>query len=61
MSNRQKEGIHYQLGGLYAPVMKATEVLLFMEIAAQHELTMFKSNTKQAFLNGDIGDEKIYI
>ena len=59
--SQQKEGIHYQLGELYAPVMKATEVRLFVAIAAQHGLTVFKSDTKQAFLNGDIGDEKIYI
>ncbi len=26
MGNQQKEGVHYQLGELYAPVMKATEV-----------------------------------
>jgi hypothetical protein len=49
------------VGELYAPVMKAAEVLLFMAIAAKHCLTVFKSNTKQAFLNGEIGDEKIYI
>ncbi len=64
MGNHQKEGVHYQLGELYAPVMKATvatEVRLFVAIAAQHGLTVFKSDTKQAFLNGEIRDEKIYI
>ena len=29
MGNQQKECKHYQLGELYAPVMKATEVRLF--------------------------------
>jgi hypothetical protein len=63
MGNQQKEGVHYQLGELYAPraVMKAAEVRLFMAIAAKHGITVFKSDTKQAFLNGEIGDEKIYI
>ncbi len=63
MGNQQKEGMHYQLGKLYAPVMtrKAAEVRLFMAKAAKHGLTVFKSDTKQAFLNGEIGDEKIYI
>jgi hypothetical protein len=61
MSNPQKEGVNYQLGELYAPVMKAAEVLLFMTLAAKHRLTVFKSDNKQAFLNGEIGDEKIYI
>ena len=32
-----------------------------MLFRSQHRLTVFKSDTKQAFLNGDIGDEKIYI
>jgi hypothetical protein len=59
--NQQKEGVHYQQGELYAPVIKAAEVRLFTAIAAKHGLTVFKSDTQQAFLNGEIGDEKIYI
>ena len=44
--------MHHQLGELYAPVMKAVaEVLLFMAIAAKYWLNLFKSYTKQAFLN----------
>ena len=61
MGNQQKEGVHYQLGELYAPVMKAAEVLLCVAIAAQHGLSWFKSDTKQAFLNGDMGEKKIYV
>jgi hypothetical protein len=60
MGNQQKEGVHFQLGELYAPVMKgplkAAEVRLFIEIAAKHHLNLFKSDMKQAFLNGVIGD-----
>ncbi len=48
MGNQQKEGIHYQLGELYAPVMKATEVRLFMAITANHGIKVFKSDTKKA-------------
>jgi len=59
--NQQGEGIHYNSGNLYAPVMKASEVRLMVAIAAQHGTKLIKSDTKQAFLNGDIGDEKIYI
>ena len=59
MGNQQKEGVHYKLGELYAPVMKAAEVRLFMAIAAQNGLEVFKSDTKQAFLNGEKGEEKI--
>jgi hypothetical protein len=48
MGNEQKEGVRYQLGLLYAPVMKATEVRLFVAIEAQHSLTVFKIDTKRA-------------
>ena len=61
MGNQQKEGVHYKLGELYAPVMKAAEILLFMSIAAQNGLEVFKSDTKQASLNDEKGEEKIYI
>jgi hypothetical protein len=61
MGNLQRAGVHYQLGELYIPIMKAAEVRLFMALAAKHGLTVFQPDTKQAFLNGDIGDEKIYI
>ncbi len=61
MGNQQKEGVHFQLGELYAPVMKAAEVLLLIAIVAKHRLNLFKSDTKRALLNGEIGDEKIYV
>ncbi len=61
MGNQQKEQVHYQLGELYAPVMKAAEVRLFMAIEAKHSFRVFKSDTKQAFLNKEIRDEKISI
>ncbi len=61
MKNQQKEGVHYQLGELYTPVMKDAEVLLFIALAAKHRLNLFKSDTKQLFLNGNISEEKIYI
>jgi hypothetical protein len=41
--------------------MKDAEVRLFVALEAKHRLNLFKSDTKQAFLNGDMGDEKIYI
>ena len=61
--NQQTEGVHFQLGELYAPVMKAAELRLFVAIAAQHGLTLFKSDTGTtlAFLNGDISEEKISV
>ena len=61
MGNQQKEGVHYKAGELYAPVMKASEVRMFLAKAAQLGLSVLKSDTKQAFLNGDIGTELLYI
>ena len=43
------------------PLEKSGMDILFVAIAAQHGLNLFKSDTKQAFLNGDIGEEKIYV
>ncbi len=59
--NQQVEGVHYKSGDLYAPVMKASEDRLMVAIAAHHGYKLLKTDTKQAFLNGEIGDEKIYI
>jgi hypothetical protein len=59
--NQQVEGVHYKTGDLYAPVMKASEVRLMVAIAAQYGCKLLKTDTKQAFLNGEIRDEKIYI
>ncbi len=49
--DQQKEGVHFQLGGLYhdLPVMKRTEVRLFIAIAGKYSLNLFKSNIDQAF------------
>jgi hypothetical protein len=59
--NQQEEGVHCNSGNLYAPVMKASVVRLMVTIAAQNKTKLLKTDTKQAFLNGDIGDEKMYI
>ena len=41
--------------------MKASEVRFAFDIADEANLNVFKTDTKQAFLNGDIGKEVIYI
>jgi hypothetical protein len=41
--------------------MKASEVRLMVAIVAQYGCKWLKTDTKQAFLNREIGDEKIYI
>ena len=34
-------------------------MLIFIALAAKHRRNLFKSDTKQAFLNRDMGEEKI--
>ncbi len=53
--NQQKEGINYNPGNLYAPVMKTPEVRLMVAIAAQNKNNLLKTDTNQAFL-GNIGE-----
>ncbi len=57
--NQQKDEIHYQQEERSASVMKAAEMRLFLAIAAKHHLNLFKSDAKQAFLNGDICEDKL--
>ena len=59
MGNQQKECIHFKAGELYAPVIKATELRMILAMGAKHKAFTMKS--KQAFLNGEIGDEILYI
>ncbi len=63
MGNKQENRDHFQLGELYTPFMKDVVKVLLGASAAKHRLNLFKSDTKQALLNGDhdISDEKIYI
>jgi hypothetical protein len=58
--DQQKKDEHYQASDLYSPVIKATEIRLLIAIAAQSGLPIYKTDTKQAFLYGDL-DEEIYI
>jgi hypothetical protein len=61
MGNQQKKGIHFKVGELYAPVIKATELRTIFALGAKHKASFWGSDTKQAFLNGDIGTEFMYI
>ena len=57
MGNQQIAGIHFNESDLYAPVLKAHEVRLLVAIAAQRGATMYKYDTSQAFLYGDVEEE----
>ena len=59
LGNQQITRIHFNKSNLYAPVLKAREVWLLVSIAAQQSTTMYKYNTSQAFLHGDM-EEKLY-
>ena len=59
MGNQQIAGVHFNESDLYAPVLKAHEVRLLVAIAAQHGATIYKYDTSQAFLYGDV-DEDLY-
>ena len=61
MGNQQKEGIHFKAGELYAPVIKATELRAIFALGAKCKASFMGSNTKQVFLNGEIGTEIMFI
>ncbi len=43
------------------PVLKAPETRLLAAIAAEYGCPLLKTDTKQAFLYGDMGEDKVYI
>ena len=58
--DQQKPHAHFQPDDLYTPVLKATELKLLTAIAAQEGLPIYKTDTKQAFLYGEL-EEELYI
>ena len=59
--DQQREGIDFNTSDLYSPVLKATEARLLAAIAAEHGCRILKSDTRQAFLYGDMGKHLVYI
>ena len=56
------EGESFKSSDLYAPTLKAPEARLLAAIAAEHGCPLLKTDTRQAFLYGEMGeDEKVYI
>ena len=52
----------YHVEDRYAPVLKAPEARLIAAIAAQHKCDLYSTDTKQAFLYGDmLEDEEVYV
>ena len=59
--DQQREGIDFSASDLYSPVLKAQEAGLLAAIAAEHGCPILKTDTRQAFLYGDMGEDKVYI
>ncbi len=59
--DQQTEGVSFDSSNLYSPVLKATEARLSAAIAAEHGCPILKTNTRQAFLYGEMGEDKAYV
>ena len=59
--DQQRDGVDYQSADLYSPTLKAAEARLLTAIGAEHGCKIYKTDTSQAFLYGDMGDDKVYI
>jgi hypothetical protein len=60
--DQQGEGVSFNSFDLYTPTLKSTEARLFAAIAAEHSCPILKTDTRQAFLYGEMGeDEQVHI
>ncbi len=59
--DQQILGVSFQESDLYAPVLKAAEARLLLALAAENGAKVVRTDTKQAYLYGDMGDDVVYI
>ena len=59
--DQQISGVSFQESDLYAPVLKSTEASLLLALAATNGAVVVKTNTKQAYLYGDMGADVVHI
>jgi len=59
--DQQEPYKHYDPDALYTPTLKATEVKFLIALAAKLGKPLYNTDTKQAFLYGDMGDERILV
>jgi hypothetical protein len=59
--DQQIEGESFTASDLYAIVLNAPEARLLAAIAAEHGCPLLKTDTRQAFLYGNMGDDVVYI
>jgi hypothetical protein len=57
--DQQIPGVSFQESDLYVPVLSGRRLLL--ALAAANGAKVVKTNTEQAYLNGDMGDDVVYI
>ena len=63
MRKRGTTDVWSQLQGIKsnAPVLKATKARLLLALAAAEGAKVVRTDTKQAYLYGDVGDDVVYI
>ncbi len=59
--DQQQDSVDYVAADLYLPTLKATKARLLTAITAEHGCKIYKTDTSQAFLYGDMGSDKVYI
>ena len=59
--DQQEPGVSFQESDLYAPVLKSAEARLLLALAAAEGAKVVETDTKQAYLYGDMGDDVVYI
>jgi hypothetical protein len=59
--DQQIAGVSFKETDLYAPVLKEAKALLLLALAAANGDKVIKTNTKQSYLYGDMGDDVVYI
>ncbi len=59
--DQQIQGVSFQESDLYAPVLKEAEARLLLALAAANGAKVVKTNTKQAYLYCNMGDDMVYI
>jgi hypothetical protein len=59
--DQQISGVGFKESDLYAPVLKTTEARLLLALAAAEGVKVIKTDTKQAYLFGVMGEDVVYI
>ncbi len=59
--DQQIAGVSFKETDLYAPVLKAAEARVLLALAAANGDKILKTDTKRAYLYGDMGDDVVYI